>query len=143
MLVFPHLRNRGLNKKCACASQVRMFFAALLLAQTAAVLHRLWMVFPIVHEPVANLGQPEDLAFSDQLLIALAATLLHGRYWIRLWLVRLAPPRQSRLFAHVIYFAGRVSFFFGGAFFRPSFLNICLSWTRFPHMAKRCSRRFR
>lgn len=73
MLVFPHLRNRGLSKQMRQRFTSPGVYAALLLAQTAAVLLLLWMVFPIFHELVTNLGQPQDLAFSDQVSIALAA----------------------------------------------------------------------
>jgi hypothetical protein len=72
--VFPHLRNRGLSKQMRQRFTSPGVYAALLLAQTAAVLLLPWIVFAIVHELVTNLGQPpQDLAFSDQVSIALAA----------------------------------------------------------------------
>jgi hypothetical protein len=59
----------------------------------------------------------------DQIVIVISASALHGCYWSRLLWVEVTAPLRNRFVAHLIFFASRVSFFFGGAFFSAVFLR--------------------
>jgi hypothetical protein len=52
-----------------------------------------------------------------------SAALLHCCYWSRLKWVPVTPPFHSSFVAHLLFFASRVCFFFGGALFSAIFFR--------------------
>jgi hypothetical protein len=98
-------------------------YASLLFAQTATACALFWMAFPIFYHLVTHLGERQDLAISDQIVIIFNAAVLHGCYWTRLLWVQVTPPFQNRFVAHLLFFGSRVSFFFGGALFSAVFFR--------------------
>ncbi|MBY5817678.1 hypothetical protein HFN60_18845 [Rhizobium leguminosarum] len=107
----------------------------LLAAQTAAALILFWIVFPIFHGLVTNLGERQALDLSDQVGIVASAALLHCCYWTRLKWVPVTPPFHSVFVAHLL-FASRVSFFFGGALFSAIFFRHLPELDAFPPLAQ-------
>jgi hypothetical protein len=98
-------------------------YYALLLAQTVAACLLFVVVFPIFYELVNHLGVRQDISVQDQIVIVISASVLHGCYWTRLLWVEVTAPLRNRFVAHLIFFASRVSFFFGGAFFSAVFFR--------------------
>jgi hypothetical protein len=98
-------------------------YAVLLAAQTVAASIVFWMVFPIFYSLVTHLGERQKLDFSEQVAIVGSAAVLHCFYWSRLKWVPVVPPFHSVFVAHLLFFASRVSFFFGGAFFSTIFFR--------------------
>ena len=98
-------------------------YAVLLGAQTVAALVLFWMVFPIFYSLVTHLGERQKLDFTQQIAIVASAALLHCFYWTRLKWVPVTPPFHSVFVAHILFFASRVSFFFGGALFSAIFFR--------------------
>lgn len=98
-------------------------YASLLAAQTAAAFILFWMAFPIFYNLVTHLGERQVLDFSRQVAIVASAALLHCFYWTRLKWVPVTRPFHSVFVAHLLFFASRVSFFFGGAFFSAIFFR--------------------
>ncbi|MBY2994144.1 hypothetical protein HF263_23735 [Rhizobium leguminosarum] len=113
-------------------------YAGLLAAQTAAALTLFWIVFPIFHGLVNHLGERQMLALSDQVGIGASAALLHCFYWIRLKWVPVTSPFHSVFVAHLLFFASRVSFFFGGALFSAIFFRHLPELDALPPFAQAC-----
>jgi hypothetical protein len=81
------------------------------------------VAFPLFYSLVTNLGNRQMLDFSDQVAIVASAALLHCCYWSRLKWVPVTPPFHSSFVAHLLFFASRVCFFFGGALFSAIFFR--------------------
>ncbi|WP_455270936.1 hypothetical protein [Rhizobium herbae] len=111
------------NLKAGSELSAPWFYAVLLAAQTAAAFILFWMVFPIFYSLVTHLGERQGLDFPQQLAIVASAALLHCFYWTRLKWVPVTPPFHSVFVAHLLFFASRVSFFFGGALFSAIFFR--------------------
>jgi hypothetical protein len=105
------------------STRKRLAYGMLLLAQTAATSVLFLIVFPIFYELATHLGTRQDLAAEDQISIVICACVLHGCYWTRLLWVDVMVPFHNRFLAHLVLFASRVSFFFGGAFFSAVFFR--------------------
>ncbi|MCW1411895.1 hypothetical protein OLZ32_27125 [Rhizobium sp. 1AS11] len=110
-------------------------YLGLLAAQTAAALTLFWIVFPIFHGLITHLGSAM-LALSDQGGIVASAALLHCCYWTRLKWVPVTRPFHSVFVAHLLFFASRVSFFFGGALFSAIFFRHLPELDAFPPLAQ-------
>lgn len=111
-------------------------YAALLAVQTAAATYLFWMVFPIFYSMVSDFGQRLQLDVIDQIRIVGGAAVLHLAYWTRLARVRIVAPLRSRFAAHLLSFASRVSFFFGGAFFSAIFFRHIPELESFPPLGQ-------
>lgn len=98
-------------------------YGILLAGQTTAALALFWIVFPIFHQIITHLGEPQELRYSQQIATICSATLLHVCYWTRLKWVGVVAPFHNVFIAHVCSFASRVSFFFGGALFSALFFR--------------------
>ncbi|WEZ84658.1 hypothetical protein P6U16_08835 [Rhizobium sp. 32-5/1] len=98
-------------------------YALLLAGQTIAASALFWIVFPVFHEIVTNLGERQELPPSQQLSALGSAAFLHLCYWTRLTWVPVVAPFHSVFLGHVCAFASRVSFFFGGALFSVLFFR--------------------
>jgi hypothetical protein len=98
-------------------------YAALLVGETVAALALFWIVFPLFHQILTNLGERQELRYSQQVATICSAALLHACYWTRLKWVSVIVPFHNVFVAHVCSFASRVSFFFGGALFSALFFR--------------------
>lgn len=98
-------------------------YLALLAVHTAAAGALLAVVFPLFQQIVSRSGEPQPLETSTAVM-ALAATLaMQGCYWTRYRHMPVAALRGGAVAGHVVMFAGRVSFFFGGALFSAIFFR--------------------
>ena len=98
-------------------------YAALLALQTVAATFLFWLIFPIFRQIVTRIGEPTDLTLFLELAIVGGTVLLHCAYWARLRWVAVRIPFRSVFVGHLIQFAGRASFFFGGALFSAIFFR--------------------
>lgn len=98
-------------------------YALLLSGQTIAASALFWILFPVFHQIVTNLGERQEMSSSQQAAALGSAAFLHLCYWVRLRWVPVVAPFHSVFFGHVCAFASRVSFFFGGALFSVLFFR--------------------
>lgn len=125
-----------MSLKSASGPSAPWIYTGLLAAQTAAASVLFWMVFPIFHGLVTHLGERQMLDLSDQIAIIASAGLLHGCYWTRLRWIPVTSPFHSVFVAHLLFFASRVSFFFGGALFSAIFFRHLPELDVFPPFAQ-------
>jgi hypothetical protein len=98
-------------------------YAALLAVQTLAVGLLLWILFPIFYSVVTHLGEQQDIRPFRQLGVLAGTLLLQTCYWARVRWVTVQPPCHNMFIAHPVFFAARMSFLFGGAFFSAIFFR--------------------
>ncbi|MGZ2383955.1 hypothetical protein [Rhizobium leguminosarum] len=70
--------------------------------------------------------------------VVVSAALLHCFYWIRLKWVPVTSPFHNVFVAHLLFFASRVSFFFGGALFSAIFFRHLPELDALPPFAQAC-----
>lgn len=116
-------------------------YAILLTAQTAAVVHLFWVVYPVFHGVLTHLGEYQELGMSSHVAILGGVIVLHCSYWTRLKWVSVTPPFHSVFVSHLCSFAGRVCFLFSGAFFPLSSSGTFPSLTLSRLLGRRSSRR--
>jgi hypothetical protein len=98
-------------------------YVSLLVVQTAAASCLFWADLPIFLRIASSLGQPQELETWRLAAVAGSVAVLQCCYWIRLQRVSIYAPFQNILIGHLIVFASRVSFFFGGVFFSMVFFR--------------------
>jgi hypothetical protein len=98
-------------------------YCLLLCAQTVAAAWIFWFVLPIFRQFVNQVGRAQDIIWWDELAICGGAIVLQLLYWVRLRRVPVWAPIQNLFVAHLVKFASRASFFFGGAFFSTIFFR--------------------
>lgn len=69
------------------------------------------------------MGEPQELETWRLAIVAGSVAVLQCCYWTRLRRVSIHIPFQNILVGHLIVFASRVSFFFGGVFFSVVFFR--------------------
>jgi hypothetical protein len=119
---IPTIALRGSMTNAAEKQRAGAYFF-LLGAQTVAVAWIFWFVLPIFRQFLNDIGREQDLGLWDELAIAGGAIILQALYWVRLHFLRVWTPIRNMFVAHVIKFASRASFFFGGAFFSTIFFR--------------------
>ncbi|WP_246754691.1 hypothetical protein, partial [Rhizobium lusitanum] len=82
-----------------------------------------WIVFPIFSSMVANLGERQEIPVSSLIAVLSGTVVLQASYWARIRWVAVCPPCQSIFVAHVVSFAARLTFLFGGVFFSTIFFR--------------------
>ena len=92
-------------------------YGGLLVLQTAAASCLFWMILPIFRRMVSRLGEPQDLEVWRLATIMGCVIVLQSCYWTRLQRVPICIPFHNVVVGHLLLFASRASFFFGGAFF--------------------------
>lgn len=92
-------------------------YLLLLGLQTAAASLLFWTVFPTFQRIVMRSGQPQRLDASMVLAALASVVVLQVCYWVRYRHVPVWAPLRSALLGHLLVFASRASFFFGGALF--------------------------
>jgi hypothetical protein len=98
-------------------------YLALLSAQTVAATWLFWFVVPIFRQVAADVSAVHDLTVVEEVAIIGGVVALQGLYWTRLYFLRVSTRIRSVFLGHVVRFASRVSFFFGGAFFSTIFFR--------------------
>jgi hypothetical protein len=82
-----------------------------------------WADLPIFLRIASRLGQPQELESWRIAVVAGSVAVLQCCYWTRFRRVSIHVPFQNILIGHLIVFASRVSFFFGGVFFSVVFFR--------------------
>ncbi|QIB36215.1 hypothetical protein G3A50_10935 [Ancylobacter pratisalsi] len=98
-------------------------YAVLLGIQTTAAAFLFWVIFPIFLRVISSIGQQQGLDLEVQLEILIGVIVLQCCYWIRLRWVPIVAPFHNVFVGHLVLFASRVSFFFGGALFSAIFFR--------------------
>lgn len=98
-------------------------YAVLLLVQTGAASALFAILFPLFQKLVMQSGQPQQLNSSVVVGVAAAAMVMQVCYWTRYRLVAVWGPFHSPAVGHMLMFASRASFFFGGALFSVIFFR--------------------
>lgn len=98
-------------------------YAALLLVQTGAASAVFAIIFPLFQKLLMQSGQPQQLGTSVVVGVAAAAMVMQVCYWTRYRLVAVWGPFHSPAVGHMLMFASRASFFFGGALFSVIFFR--------------------
>lgn len=97
-------------------------FASLLSIQTLGMAYLLWTVFPVFHEVMTHLGEPQQISRSTYASILFCTLFFQVCYWSRVLWVAVRVPFNN-VVAHLISFVARLSFLFGGAFFSTIFFR--------------------
>ena len=113
-----------------------LFYAVLLGLQTAAAIFLFWIIFPIFLRLVSNLGAQQELGLPFQLAALSGVAVLQVCYWTRLRWVPVVAPFRSVVVSHIMLFASRISFFFGGALFSAIFFRHVPQLEALPPMAQ-------
>lgn len=98
-------------------------YLSLVAVQTAAATYLFWVIFPLFRQMVTHIGEPQDLSLLVEIEIILGTFALHCAYWVRYRRIVAEAPFQNAFIGHVVQFAGRASFFFGGALFSVVFFR--------------------
>lgn len=104
-------------------SQNATIYLLLLIAQSASTIFLFWLVFPIFYNVVTNLGKEQNVGISTELAIVTVTVMLNLCYWIRLRWVDVIAPFQNVVVGHILIFASRLNFLFGGVFFSTIFFR--------------------
>ncbi|MGF6227732.1 hypothetical protein QFZ27_001687 [Inquilinus ginsengisoli] len=101
----------------------RVAYAMLLILQTATASYLMWLILPIFRRVVSRLGEPPNVDLSVEIAIIGGAVVLQCCYWTRLRWIPVFAPFRSIVVGHLLLFASRASFFFGGALFSVIFFR--------------------
>lgn len=104
-------------------AEKKLLYLALLAVQSAAASFLFVVVFPLFRQVIDRLGEPQQVSLLVEIKVILGTLVLHCAYWTRYRWVAVPAPFRSALAGHVLQFAGRVSFFFGGALFSALFFR--------------------
>lgn len=107
-------------------------YVALLVVQTAAATYLFWVVFPLFRQMLLRLGEPQEMGLLVDAKIMAGAFVLHCAYYARYNWIDVWAPFQSAFVGHVVQFAGRTSFVFGGALFSALFFRHLPALDRLP-----------
>ncbi|ACS43990.1 hypothetical protein [Methylorubrum extorquens] len=92
-------------------------YLGLLVLQTAAASSLFWMILPILRRMISRLGEPLDLEAWRLATVTGSVIVLQSCYWIRHQRAPVYAAFRNVVIGHLLMFASRASFFFGGAFF--------------------------
>lgn len=98
-------------------------YLALLAVQTLAASLLFWLIFPVFREVLLHPGAAQILPLRFIAPVAGAVILLQACYWNRYLRVAICVPLHSPVVGHLLMFASRASFFFGGALFSAVFFR--------------------
>ncbi|GLS19625.1 hypothetical protein GCM10007874_26420 [Labrys miyagiensis] len=94
------------------------------------------MILPIFLQLISNPGVQQDIDPLTQAAIIAGAIALQGSYWLRYRWVTIHVPFRSAPVGHLVMFASRVSFFFGGALFSVIFFRHVPEFDMFPPLGQ-------
>lgn len=109
-------------------------YVCALAVQTAAASFLFWVVFPLFRQMIMRLGEPQEISLVVDVEILLGALLLNCAYFARYRWIDVRAPFRSALVGHLVQFASRISFFFGGALFSALFFRHLPELERFPSL---------
>lgn len=98
-------------------------YGILLVLQTAAASCLLWIMLPIFRRMISRIGEPLDVELWRLATVIGCVTIMQSCYWIRFHRVPVYIPFRNVVVGHLLLFASRASFFFGGAFFSVIFFR--------------------
>lgn len=98
-------------------------YVTLLASQTLAASVIFWASFPIFQQVIAQSGQLQSVPRSTFVSILTSPVVLQVCYWRRYRRVAIWAPWRNVFVGHLLLFAGRASFFFGGALFSAIFFR--------------------
>ena len=122
------------------ATKKTVVYIGLLAVQTVAATYLFWVVFPLFRQLITRLGEPQDLSISVEARIIVGTVMLHCAYWVRYRWVAVRPPFHSAFIGHIVQFASRTSFFFGGALFSTLFFRHLPELETLPTIAETVTR---
>ncbi|MFT0860371.1 hypothetical protein [Ancylobacter sp. G4_0304] len=105
------------GKRCRAAYPLLLGIHAL-----AAVLLFL-TIFPLFQQIVSQIGRAQPLDTSTAVTAIVLALVMQTCYWARYLRVPVPAPFRGAFAGHLLMFASRVSFFFGGALFAAIFFR--------------------
>ena len=109
-----------------------ILYVCLLAIQTAAASFLFWVVFPLFRQMILRLGEPQEISLVVDIEILLGALLLNCAYFARYRWIGIRAPFHSPFIGHLVQFASRISFFFGGALFSAVFFRHLPELDRLP-----------
>jgi hypothetical protein len=130
------------HREALTKAQQGALYVGLLAVQTAAATFMFWVVFPLFQQLIVQLGEPQELTLPTEVKIISGTLVLQCAYWARYRWIAIWVPFYSALIGHLIQFAGRVSFFFGGALFSVIFFRHLPELDAFPTIGEVASRGF-
>ena len=92
-------------------------YAILFVLQTFLASSLFWMIFPIFLRVMRNLGEQQEFQPYGARAIVSSAIVLQCCYWTRYRWFPLYTPFRNAFIGHLLKFASRIGFFFGGALF--------------------------
>ncbi|AHK05095.1 hypothetical protein At15955_52200 (plasmid) [Agrobacterium tumefaciens] len=98
-------------------------YGSLIVLQSLAVAFLLRAIFPIFYAVVTHLGERQQVPVSTLLTILAVALLLQASYWTRMRWVEVRAPFHSIFVSHLLSFAARLAFLFGGVLFSTIFFR--------------------
>ena len=123
-------------KKSADSRSAAIAYWALLFAQSLIAGYLFWIVIPIFRQLMSRAGETLDIEGKSVGAVIGSAAILQCCYWARFFWVPLHVPFRSVVVAHLLMFAGRVSFIFGGALYSAVFFRHIPELAAFPPIAE-------
>lgn len=111
-----------------------IFYLCMLAFQTAVASFLFWVVFPLFRQMILRLGEPQEISHVVDAEILLGALFLNCAYFARYRWIDVRAPFKSALVGHLVQFASRISFFFGGALFSALFFRHLPELDRLPSL---------
>lgn len=127
-------------KRLAPSRSTVVVYAALLFAQTLLAGLLFWIMIPIFRQMVSRLGETLDISADKVVAVIGGAITLQCCYWARYLWVPVPKPFHNVVIAHLLMFASRASFFFGGALFSAVFFRHVPELAAFPSVAEGLAR---
>ena len=93
-------------------------------------------MIPIFQQVVSRLGETLDIGAETVVAVSSGAITLQCCYWVRFLWVSVPTPYHNVVVAHLLMFASRASFFFGGALFSAVFFRHVPDLATFPPIAE-------
>ena len=110
-------------RKSAASRCAGVAYAALLFAQTLLAGLLYCIMIPIFRQMISHIGEGLEINADTVVAVVFRAILLQCCYWIGFFWVPVPTPFHSVVVGHLLMFASRASFFFGGALFSAVFFR--------------------
>jgi len=127
-------------KKSDASRSTATAYAGLLFAQTLITGFVFWIMVPIFRQMVSRAGERLDINGITLVTVIGAVAVLQCCYWVRYFWVPVRAPFHGVVVAHLLMFASRASFFFGGALFSAVFFRHIPELAAFPPIAEGLAR---
>lgn len=121
-------------------TRTHAIYLGLLAVQTAAATFLFWTVFPLFRHIIARLGERQEVSATAEVKTILGTLVLLCAYWARYRWIAVRAPFRNAFIGHIVQFASRASFFFGGALFSAVFFRHLPLLVAFPTMTEALSK---